>query len=113
MEIVVNEFLVALNETYSDTAIKSVLEFAINGGCKIYFLNNITGMPQQLTPTQLAGIKKFGGVNIVLETGQTYQIGLEIGGNSRGTYQEIYFDDLVVDHQTLIQLRNEFGDSDR
>ena len=107
-----DEFLVALNATYSDAAIKSILEFASTGGCKIYFLNDNSGMPQQLTATQLAGIKKFGGVNIVLETGQTFQIGLEIG-NVRGTFQEIYFADLVVDHQTLLRLKNEFGGSDK
>lgn len=102
-----------LNAIYTETTINSILDAAINGKFEIHFLNQLIGTPQPLTRVQLMGIKKFRGVNILLETGQTYQIGLEMNQNIKGSYQEIYFIDLIVDNVTLDKIKNEFGNGDK
>lgn len=107
-EACVSKAINFLSNIYSDKTIVSILESAINRRFEIHFLNRLTGVPQSLTTVQLAGIKKFGGVNILLETGQTYQIGLEMDQNRKGTYQEIYFADLIVGEKTLAQIKKEF-----
>jgi hypothetical protein len=102
-----------LNAIYSEKTINSILDFAINQNCEIHFINKLTNVPRPLTRVQLMGMKKFRGVNILLETGQTYQIGLEMDGPAKGTYQEIYLADLVVDKATLEQIKHTFGQGDK
>lgn len=98
-----------LNKIYNAATITSILNFAIDNGLEIYFVSNLTGIPQPVTPVQLLGIKKFGGVSTLLETGQSYQIGLDIPKNPKGTYQDITIDDLFVNSETLEIITNEFG----
>jgi hypothetical protein len=99
-----------LRDIYSEATINSILDYAINRGCEICFMNRLTSMLQPLTFVQLAGIQKFRGVNILLETGQTYEIGLESERLGPGSYQEIYFYDLLVDKKNLDLIKMEFGD---
>lgn len=93
-----------LSAIYNEKRVHSILESAINQEFEIYFINELTKAPQPLTLVQLMGIKKFGGVNILLETGQTYQIGLEIESVG-GTYQAIYLTDLIVSTATLEHIK--------
>lgn len=102
-----------LNDIYSKTTINSILDFAINGRWEIYFLNRLTNVLQPLTMVQLAGIKKFTGINILLETGQTYQLGLVMDQIMKGTFQEVRLFDLIVDKNTLKEIKMEFGEGDK
>lgn len=106
-----NQTVNYLSHLYNETTLHSILDLAINGKYVIYFLNQKTHIPEALTRVQLMGIKKFRGVNILLETGQTYQIGLEMNPIEGATYQEIYLSDLIVDNNTLAPIKKEFGNS--
>lgn len=102
----VNQIIYYLSNLYNETTINSILDLAINGIYEIYFLNSQTNVIQPLTMVQLMGIKKFRGVNILLETGQTYQIGLEMHPKKGQTYQEVYIIDLIVNKNTLDRIKN-------
>lgn len=97
-----------LHTIYNDQAINFILEAAINQQFEIYFINELTNIPQPLTLVQLMGLKKFGGIKILLETGQTYQIGLEIEPLT-GTYQTLHLADLIVNNATLKNIQKIFG----
>lgn len=90
-----------LSNIYSKTVMLAIMEAAMSGRWKIYFLSDLTTQPQVLTMVQLAGIMKFSCVNINLETGQTYQAGLEMNREGMGTYQDVGLADLIVDEETL------------
>jgi hypothetical protein len=98
-----------LKNYYPDKTINLIIEYAIDQQVELYFLNRLTCVPQPLTMVQLAGIKKFGGVTILLETGQTYQIGLMMEQTKKGTYQEVRLADLIVDEKILNKIKKEFG----
>jgi hypothetical protein len=98
-----------LGNIYSKTIILSIIDAAMMGRWQIYFLNDVTNLPQPLTMVQLAGIRRFSSVNINLETGQTYQAALEIAREGMGTYQDVGMMDIIVDESTLNHIVKEFG----
>jgi hypothetical protein len=104
----VNTVINFLKNYFSDKTINLIITSAIEQQVELYFLNRLTCVPQPLTMVQLAGIKKFGGVSVLLETGQTYQIGLIMEQTRKGTYQEVRLADLIVDEETLNKIKKEY-----
>lgn len=102
---------IRLSYCYSGRAFKEIIDAAALGQWQIYFYNSLTQQPDPLTRIQLAGISRYGRISILLETGQTYQVGMGLPEDS-GTYQEVGHDDLLVDEVTLEKLTAQFGKGD-
>lgn len=94
-----------LSAIYKEPTLLTILEGAINKHWPVYFLSRLTDEYQALTAVQLAGIRRFRRVIILLETGQTYEVGIERVQNRPGTYQEVGYGDLLVDEKTLAAIQ--------
>jgi hypothetical protein len=102
---------IRLSYCYSGRVFKEIIDAAALGQCIIYYHNQLSQAPEPLTRIQLAGISRYGRICILLETGQTYQVGMGLPEDS-GTYQEVGHDDLLVNEATLEKLTAQFGKGD-
>lgn len=93
--------LTRLGDHYTKKMVIAILEDAASQRFPIYFVSQLTHEPQALTFIQIAGMIKFQSITILLETGQTYQPGLELDESGDGTFQTITLIDLLADEATL------------
>lgn len=105
------EIRIRLSYCYSGRALKEIIDAGALGQWPLYFYNKLTEEHQPLTRIQLAGISRYGRISILLETGQTYQVGMGLPEDA-GTFQEVGHDELLVNETILQTISAQFGKGD-